>query len=60
MTSDQPLPRRWSDHPCFIVDEATLADPERAAATAAELREAWLSRTRMVVRLGVDPQVLKA
>ncbi len=56
---DQPLPPSWADRPRLVVDESILADADRAAATAGELRAAWMSRTPTVVVLGVDPERLK-
>lgn len=52
ITSGQAVPAAWADAAVVRVDAAALAEP---AAVVESLHGAWVSRTPVVVELGVDP-----
>jgi DNA helicase-2/ATP-dependent DNA helicase PcrA len=54
------LPPPFADAPRVTIDEAVLASPEVAAATAAVLHEAWDERRRVVIEFGVALETLRA
>lgn len=49
-------PVQWSDAPEVLIDHAVVADPSSALD---RLHRAWLSRTPVVVRLGIDPGLFR-
>ena len=51
-----PVPEPWTGAPVVVVDEATLAEPERAID---RLHRAWVGREPVVIELGVDPVALR-
>jgi DNA helicase II / ATP-dependent DNA helicase PcrA len=53
-------PGAFANAPRVTIDEAVLASPEGAAATAAVLHEAWDGRRRVVIELDVPLETLRA